>query len=215
MNRTTVLGALATGAAALVLAGCGGNAGPASGSDTTGAPPAASTSTATSAVHNAADVTFVQDMIPHHAQAVEMAELAPTQASSQQLKDLAAKIQAAQAPEIAQMQGFLQAWGLPAAPTATMGGRDHGMGGEMNGGAMSGMPGMMSGQQMQQLDAASGPAFDRMFLQMMIQHHQGAVQMAQTELRDGQNPEAKALAQRIITAQQAEIAQMQTMLDTS
>ena len=89
--------------------------------------------------------------------------------------------------------------------------QEHNMPGmEQNG--MSGMSGMMSDQQMQQLEQASGVEFDRMWLQMMIAHHEGAVQMAQTELRDGRNPEAKALAQTIIDAQQTEITQMQEML---
>ena len=79
------------------------------------------------------------------------------------------------------------------------------------GGSMAAMPGMMSDDQMSRLCQATGAAFDRAFLQMMTAHHQGAIQMAQTELADGQNPEAKALAQKIITAQQGEITQMRTL----
>ena len=74
------------------------------------------------------------------------------------------------------------------------------------------MPGMLSGDEMHQLGQASGEAFDRMFLQMMITHHQGAITMATTELSTGQNPDARHLAQRIIDAQQREIAEMQTLL---
>lgn len=73
---------------------------------------------------------------------------------------------------------------------------------------------MMSDQPMQQLEQASGAAFDRMWLQMMIQHHTGAIQASQTEPRDGQNPDAKALPQKIINAQQAEVTQMHEMLKT-
>jgi uncharacterized protein (DUF305 family) len=121
------------------------------------------------------------------------------------------------------MQAMLQSWGLPAQPTSSAGtSGTTGMNG-MNGGSSSappgasgtsGMPGMMSDQQMQQLNAATGTAFDRMFLQMMIQHHTGAIDMSQTELRDGQSPDAKALAQKIIDAQRAEITQMQQLLTT-
>jgi uncharacterized protein (DUF305 family) len=77
------------------------------------------------------------------------------------------------------------------------------------------MPGMMNNAQMQQLSSASGPAFDRMFLQMMIAHHQGAVSMAQTELARGTNPATRQLAQQIITSQQAEIGEMQQLLQQS
>ena len=70
----------------------------------------------------------------------------------------------------------------------------------------------MTPEQMQQLQGASGPAFDRMFLEMMIEHHRGAVEMAQTELQDGADPEALALAQKIIDTQQAEITEMDTLL---
>ena len=119
--------------------------------------------------------------------------------------------QQAQGPEIQQLQGFLAAWGAPESGGMPNMSQEHNMPGmEQNG--MSGMSGMMSDQQMQQLEQASGVEFDRMWLQMMIAHHEGAVQMAQTELRDGRNPEAKALAQTIIDAQQTEITQMQEML---
>lgn len=85
-----------------------------------------------------------------------------------------------------------------------MGMMDHGAGGAM--------PGMMSGDQMQRFGQATGDAFDRMFLQMMITHHQGAVAMANTELSAGRNPGARQLAQRIIDAQQREITEMQALL---
>ena len=79
--------------------------------------------------------------------------------------------------------------------------------------AMS-MPGMMSGDQMQQLESASGAAFDKMFLELMIVHHQGAIEMAETEIADGSNPEAVALAQKIKSDQTAEIAEIQALLQT-
>lgn len=218
MNRKTVIGMLVAALSAVVLAGCSNSATPAApGAATTTAPAA----TEAAAAHNDADVAFVQGMIPHHAQAVQMSQLAEQRATNPQVKQLATQIDQAQGPEIQQMQAMLQSWGLPAQPTAAAdtSGMNHSNTSAMPGtdgmpGMSGGMPGMMSDQQMQQLGAATGPEFDRMFLQMMIQHHTGAIQMSQTELRDGQNPDAKALAQQIIAAQQAEITQMQALLKT-
>jgi uncharacterized protein (DUF305 family) len=209
MTSHTIATRIAAGIATLtvgaVLAGCGSgsNAAPAAT-----APSATSSSASAGQAHNQADITFLRAMIPHHTQAVEMSKLAAQRASSAQVKDLAARIEAAQQPEIDQMNGMLEAWNAstPATNGPSMSGMNHGtMGG-------TSMPGMMSDQQMQQLNQVSGPAFDRIFLQMMIQHHEGAVTMSKTELTDGQNPEAKALAQSIIAAQQREITEMQTLL---
>ena len=178
--------------------------------------------------HNAADLTFAQMMIVHHQGAIEMADLATDRAVNSQVKDLAARIEAAQGPGIEQMQAWLTAWGsaafgATAASTASddgMGGIDHGgmsgMGkeGELSGGATAGMsmPGMMSDTQMQQLTDASGAEFDRPFLEMMITHHQGAIEMAKTELAEGSNPEALSLAESITTSQTAEITEMQQLV---
>lgn len=187
------------------LGGCGTTA-TAPPSSAAGAQPVAQ-------AHNQADITFAQGMIPHHAQAVVMSEMAAQRAASPQVKDLAARIQAAQQPEIDQLSGFLRAWNVSVpstnSPTDGMG---HGGSGQMDHGAGGAMPGMMSADQMQQLGQATGDAFDRMFLQMMIVHHQGAVTMAKAELSDGQKPDARQLAQRIIDAQQREITEMQALL---
>jgi uncharacterized protein (DUF305 family) len=206
INHKPVFGVLAAGVAALLLAGCGGTSTPATDTATP-ATAASSGPTTVSAAHNAADITFAQQMIPHHQQAVAMAQLAADRAANDEVKQLATRIQGAQDPEITQMQSFLTAWGATAAaPTGDMGGMHDA------GGTMSAMPGMLSDNQMSQLRQATGAPFDRAFLQMMTAHHQGAIQMAQTELADGQNPDAKALAQKIITAQQGEITQMRTLL---
>ncbi len=197
--------------ATMALTACGGStSAPSTG---TAAPPAAGSQT--SAAHNNADASFVTGMIPHHSQAVQMSALAADRASSPQVKALATTISGAQGPEIEQMQGFLRSWGLPAAPSSSgeiggTAGMDHGG----MGGNTPGMTGMMSGAQMQQLGATKGSAFDRMFLTMMTQHHTGAIQMSETELRDGENADAKALAQKIIDAQRAEIVQMRELLKT-
>lgn len=235
MNRTLrrTAPAVLAAATALTLAACTGSSSPTGGSTATvpgmpGMPgmnatdmPATTgmsspTSTDTSATlgppatgpHNQADVEFATNMIPHHRQAIIMAEMALTQASSQAVKDLAAAIKAAQAPEIATMSGWLKGWGQPV-PTADGGGMSQ-MGGA------TGSPGMggMGTQQLDQLRQAMGMAFDRMWLQAMIEHHKGAVAMAQTEVKTGSNPEAKQLAVSIADTQTQEIAKMTTLLGT-
>ena len=118
------------------------------------------------------------------------------------------------------MSGWLRAWGVavPDTTDAGMSGMSgmsqSNMPGTDHSGASS-MPGMMSSDQMQQLSQAHGAAFDNMFLQMMIEHHQGAIEMAKTELAEGANPDAKTLAQKIIDSQQAEITEMKGMLGQS
>jgi uncharacterized protein (DUF305 family) len=150
---------------------------------------------------NDADVMFAQGMIPHHAQALEMAQLVQGREAGQEVTDLAAQIEAAQDPEIQLMTGWLEDWGEDVPDLATdHGAMDHGMG-------------MMTAEQMAALDDASGDGFDRMFLELMIEHHEGAIAMSQTELSEGANEEAKELAEEIIGAQQAEIDQMRELLD--
>lgn len=217
MYRKSVLGVLAAAASLTVLAACS-DGGTASGASSSTAAPTSSaapaTSASSSAAHNAADTAFVQGMIPHHSQAVAMADIAAQRATDARVRQLATRIQQAQGPEIEQLRGFLVAWGEPETtatnPTGSMGGMGHGSMGQP-GGSPAGMGGMMSDQQMQQLQQAGGAQFDRMFLQMMVEHHNGAVAMAQTELAEGQNPEAKALAQKIIDDQRAEITEMQNL----
>jgi uncharacterized protein (DUF305 family) len=142
----------------------------------------------------------------HHAQAIAMAEMATSHATSPKVRELADNIKQAQQPEIDQMTGWLQTWGaeVPSTNPNDMGDMGHGSSGPM--------PGMMSPEQMNQMSQAGGAQFDRMFLEMMIEHHKGAIEMAQTELNEGENSEAKQLAQKIITDQQAEITQMQALL---
>jgi uncharacterized protein (DUF305 family) len=199
------------------LAACGTTSNTGSGSASP--VPASSAAPAVSQAHNQADVSFAQQMIPHHAQAVAMSKLAAERASSPQVKTLATRIEAAQQPEIDQMSGWLRAWGAPVpdttAPGMDMGGMSqHNMPG-MDNSSGNAMPGMMSTEQMQQLSQANGASFDKMFMQMMIQHHQGAIEMAKTELAQGANPDAKTLAQNIIDAQQAEITEMKNLLGQS
>nr|WSY49945.1 DUF305 domain-containing protein [Streptomyces sp. NBC_00886] len=187
--RRTVLAATVS-VAALTLAACGDDGDDKAGSGTgTGG-------------HNAADVSFSKDMIQHHRQAVQMASLAADHASSAQVKSLATKIKGAQDPEIKTMSGWLASWGEQV-PQA-MSGMGHGM--------ASATPGMMSGTDLGKLEKASGAAFDTMFLNMMVEHHEGAVDMAKVEKADGEYDPATKLAADVITAQSAEIKQMNKML---
>jgi uncharacterized protein (DUF305 family) len=160
-----------------------------------------SAASAGQAAHNDQDIAFAQGMIPHHQQAVDMAKTAAEKATDPKLKDLASRIEGAQDPEIQQLTGMLTQWGAPTAPSMS----------SMPGMDMSG-DGMMTDEEMHQLDQATGADFDTMWLQMMTKHHQGAVTMATTELNKGSNADAKALAQKIVDAQQAEITEMRTML---
>lgn len=188
-------------AAALVVAGCSGPQA-LTGSDVT---PAASASTASTA--NTADVHFTQMMIVHHQGAIDMAELARGRAASQEVKDLAARIEAAQQPEIDTMTGWLESWGEePLDDDDTMPGMNH------SPMSMGGAGGMASPDDLTELEDATGTDFDRRFLELMIAHHEGAVRMATMETRAGQNPDTVALAEKMVTDQTAEIAEMKALL---
>lgn len=207
LNKRAAAPAMATGATviALLLAGCGGNddeMGGMPGMGSSASPSQSSPSTSASAAtvagpHNEADVTFAKSMIPHHRQAVEMAKLAATRAQNAEVKALASKIQEAQGPEIETMSGWLTTWGEEVPAEGAMG-------------DMAGMEGM-SMEQMAALEKASGAAFDRMFLEMMTEHHNGAIAMAKAEQQGGQNPTAKALAAKIAVDQAAEVKTMATL----
>ena len=149
---------------------------------------------------------FASMMIPHHAQAIAMADMALNQANDPKVKALAPKIKAAQSPEIERMSGWLTGWGAPVP------GRDDGS--DMSG--MAGMGdqtgGMMPAQEITNLGNATGSAFDRMWLKMMVRHHQGAVDMAKTALGQGANPDARKLAKAVIDGQSSEIAEMNSIL---
>jgi uncharacterized protein (DUF305 family) len=197
-------------AATLVLSACGtGDMAGMSGTKTkasAGSSAPAPSGTPASEAKNPADVLFATMMIPHHAQAIAMADIALKRATDPKVVALAPKVKAAQGPENERMTGWLTGWG-EAVPDAS-GGSDmsdmHSMGGQTGG--------MMSAQEMTDLRKAAGPAFDRMWLQMMVRHHQGAVEMAKTELAKGTNPESKQLARSIIDAQSAEVAEINSIL---
>ncbi|MFG3698226.1 DUF305 domain-containing protein [Micromonospora sp. NPDC047620] len=147
--------------------------------------------------HNSMDVWFVRMMIPHHAQALEMAALAPDRAGDPDLRALAERIRASQGPEIGMMRGWLQTRGLsPDVP-----GHDHGT-----------MRGMQSPEAMRQLAAARGAEFDRLFVRMMTEHHRGAVQMATDLLKVGADLTLSEFANSVATEQAVEIDRMRDVL---
>ncbi len=162
--------------------------------------PMSSAQASASTEFNDADVMFAQMMYPHHAQAVEMAAMADGRTDNPEVLSLASAIAAAQQPEMDQMTAWLAEWGQPA-PTADMGGMDHSSG-----------SGMMTAKGMDALMSATGSEFDRQWLTMMIAHHTGAIEMANTEISDGSNPDAQEMARTIVATQQQEIDTMQRLL---
>ncbi|PPS85566.1 DUF305 domain-containing protein [Streptomyces sp. MH60] len=209
--RRTAAVAAAAGAAALVLAACGGNGdGDGDGDSpaghnghnatTSSSAPASASASASQGQHNAADVAFAKGMIPHHRQAVDMAGLAPDRAQSAEVKKLAADIEKAQDPEIRTLSGWLTSWGEEVPAEGAM---DH---------SMHGTGGMMTAEELTELENASGKAFDTAFMEMMIKHHEGAVEMAKTEQADGAYGPATRMAGGIISSQSAEIEQMNGLL---
>jgi uncharacterized protein (DUF305 family) len=149
---------------------------------------------------NDADVAFVQGMVPHHEQAIQMSELVIANGDDPTVIALAEQINAAQGPEIDQMNTWLDDWDIDPAGSDGMDGMD-------------GANGMMSDDEMDMMSEAMGADLDRMFLETMIRHHQGAIRMAEVEVEVGSNADVLALAQGIIDGQQAEIDQMQSMLE--
>ena len=183
--------------------------GDSAGSETIPADIVAADTIPADAEFNANDVTFAQGMIPHHQQAVEMSTIAldPERNAGAEVKDLATRIQGAQDPEIQLMTGWLTEWAQPVDAMTGMEGMEG-----METGDMPGMEGMMSSDEMTGLEAANGPAFDKLWLDMMVRHHQGAVTMSKTAQTDGKAAVVKELAGKIISAQEAEIAEMSKVL---
>jgi len=146
---------------------------------------------------NSADVSYARMMIQHHAQALEMTELAPEKADSAKVKALAERISAAQGPEITAMKGWLKTHGKK----ETGDGHDH-----------STMPGMATEAQLTKLRAAKGAAFDQLFLTLMITHHEGAITMATDVKAQGNNVQIEEMADDVVAQQTSEITRMRGML---
>jgi uncharacterized protein (DUF305 family) len=149
------------------------------------------------ATHNSADVAFAQGMVPHHEQALEMSELVTTRTENPHVIDLAARIARAQKPEIDRMNGWLKDWNAPVKASSHS---SHGH---------SDTHGVVELGNLADLDDTE---FDRQWLSLMIQHHRGAVEMAQKHLSAGTDPSARELARDVIATQQKEIAEMESLL---
>ncbi|SDU81439.1 DUF305 domain-containing protein [Jiangella alkaliphila] len=221
MPRVTIGTAAAAAVAALLaLAGCGGDSG-------TGRGVPASTTTATSDTrviepgrpgetatviepgedieiveggYNETDVRFVEQMIPHHRQALAMAELAQERAQDERVILVADRIAAGQGPEITALEAWLTDRDLPVPPADTE--HDHGL------------PGMITPLQLEQLGNTEGAEFDELFLTYMSQHHAGAIEMADAALTGGMDQPALELATDVSVTQGIEIDRMSELLDS-
>ena len=151
---------------------------------------------------NADDVAFATNMIPHHQQAVEMSALVPDRSTNPEVIQLAEQISAAQGPEIEAMKVFLVQW--KENPDSNTGHTVHGN---------MAMAGMVDEAAMAKLASLNGAEFDTLWLESMIGHHQGAIEMAKAEIANGENVDAIGLAKTIVGTQQAEIDQMNRMLE--
>jgi hypothetical protein len=185
--------AAATALCALALAGT------AAGCSTADHSSHASNAASTQATGRDADVMFAQMMIPHHEQAVTMSDIAITVGAGPEVTQLATAIKSAQDPEIQQMHQWLTDWGAAHQ-------MDHGD-------SSMDMPGMLTDEQLDQLRAARGTAFDRLWMELMIEHHEGAIGMAQEVLATTSDSGVKKLAQDIVAGQTAEISQMKALLN--
>ncbi|MGO4444256.1 DUF305 domain-containing protein [Mycobacterium sp. 2YAF39] len=167
-------------------------------------------STAAPPGFNAQDHEFATMMIPHHQQAIELAGMVSDRSTDPDLIALAAKISAEQDPEIKALRVFLVQWDENPDDNTSQGGDDGGHGGDGGHGAMAGM---VDEATMAKLQTLNGAEFETLWLQSMISHHQGAIDMAEAEVANGQNIDIKRMAQTMIDTQQAEITQMNQMLE--
>jgi uncharacterized protein (DUF305 family) len=184
-----VVAVLGTLAAALCLSACTDRPAP--------APDHHADQTTSADNHNADDVMFAQNMIPHHEQALELAAMVPTNTANADLFVVAKHITADQQPEIRLLTGWLQQWGEDVP----------GNGGHSGHGGMA-IDGMVDPATMDKLKSLKGAEFDTLWVQSMIGHHQGAITMAEAEIAHGQSPDAISLAKLMVTEQRNDIATM-------
>jgi uncharacterized protein (DUF305 family) len=201
MRQQLVRVSAAAVVAAVTLSACSN-----SGNHSASSSPSASTATGSSPsaaqAHNSADITFAQNMIPCHKQAVQMSDIILTkQGIDPRVAQVAKQIKAAEDPDIQRMQSWLSQWQQPMTPSSAAGMP-----------AMQGMTGMASPEQMTALQNAVGADASKQFLTMMIQNHQHAIMLAQSEIGSGQYPPAVAMAHSIATAEQQEVNTMQGIL---
>jgi uncharacterized protein (DUF305 family) len=167
-----------------------------------------------------ADAGFARDMQVHHSQAVEMSLIVRDRTTDERVRLLAYDILRTQQQQAGQMYGWLELWGLPQAsnqaPMAWAGGMGHDMGAASGSADDSAgtatMPGMASAADLQRLRTLQGRDAERLYLQLMIAHHQGGVEMAEAAIRLAHQPEVLELARKVVAAQQSEISLMQGML---
>lgn len=203
-TKIKTLSVAAALAASLGLAGCAAESGTSGGngmhSNHSSSSPMSSMMPDANAAHNQADIMFAQMMIPHHDQAVEMSDIILAKPDlPAEVTALATRIKDAQAPEIQTMTGWLESWKVPAMMS------DH---------SGHGMSGMVDEEGIDKLKSATGTDAARLFLEQMIGHHEGAVEMAQQEIGAGKFPEAVQLARDIVATQESEIAEMKQLLTT-
>lgn len=191
---TRAVSALALTTALSLTAGACGN-------DDSNDNSASSTVQRSATEHNDADVAFATDMLPHHAQALTMVDMTAGRTLDPEVQNLADDIRAAQTPEISTMTGWLTDWNKTVPDTSgSMSGMD------------SSMPGMMSADDMSSLQDAPDSDFQTKWLELMVQHHEGAVEMAKTEIADGEYQPSIDLATSIIASQTKEIDTMKSIL---
>jgi uncharacterized protein (DUF305 family) len=169
---------------ALALTGCS--------SSNAAAPPAAK-----GGDHNEADTQFSLQMIPHHKQTIQIADLATKQGSTEQVKVVAAEILSAEEKDIQVMTGWLRSWNVPVPSADEHKGMD--------------MPNMLTDKDIKSLEGANGAAFDKLFLPMVAKHLQNGVTMAQDVLKSGQHAETKTLAGKIVKEQEDQIKKVQAL----
>ena len=175
----------------------------------------------TAASEASVDAGFARDMQAHHAQAVELAVLVRDRSTDEEVRTVALDILLTQQNQIGQMAGWLATWGLPAASSAPVmawmdGEHGHADGSPTPGAGDDGyaaMPGWVSRADLARLTAATGTDADRLFLELMIPHHEGGVEMAQYAVDHAQRPQVVALARGIVTAQERELRVLHDMLD--
>ncbi|MER6443978.1 DUF305 domain-containing protein [Streptomyces venezuelae] len=205
INKRSLLrrsaGPTVAASAAFVLAACGNGNDASTGQNGHEAVTPSASAPASQGQHNAADVAFAKGMIPHHRQGIEMAGLASSRAQSAEVKKLAADTKTAQGSQITTLTALLPTWGEQVPAEGDHSGHD--------------MAGTMSPQEMEKLKNSSGAAFDTAFMELMIKHHQGAVEMAKTEKAQGVSPDAKTAADAIVASHSAEIEQMNKLLGRS
>lgn len=211
IDRARIKAACVAAAAGLAMSACGDSG------HAPSAAPANVGAAAAGARHNAADVAFAEAMVIHHRQGVQAAGMAPTRAVAAQVKALASRILADDQSQIATLTDWLHGWSAAVPPTDAANSLGDSAGGDgaaagSTGGPRPTVEGLMDAEAIIELGDGHGPAWDKLFLQDMSGNQSGAVQLAQSELAQGGNPDARVLAQQIITTDRAEVDQMHQLL---